>query len=207
MRTSTWISLLAAIAPLSLSCVHAKAFMPLNRTALRASNPQSIRVPSAPPAEFDGDAIKNAFAWGGLFGLALSAAVGGVTNEGISDPAMSIRFEIASAMANRFAMQIVPEDDPEADLRLDIRTTDWGIVSTHIDHYGAKYSGVLVLTDLRTNEVLARSICSGDPIDEPDNPTLEELKEGGSARLKQMLRAAARYCLEDFRKRTLGLYQ
>jgi hypothetical protein len=44
-------------------------------------------------------------------------------------------------------------------------------------------------------------------IDEPDNPTLEAMEHGGAALLKAMLTEAARYCLEDFRKRTLGLYQ
>jgi hypothetical protein len=202
---TTWLLVLSGVLA-GFGCVHARDFIPLNRAALRASKPTRIKVTNPPPANFDGEAFKNSFLLGGLIGMGLSQAIG-VSGDGINDPALKIRFELVLALARRFDLQVVEAGAPDTHLVLDVRTLDWGIVPTRFEHYGAKYSGILRLLDLRTNQVLAQSTCSGTPIDEPDNPTLEAMEHGGAALLKAMLTEAARYCLEDFRKRTLGLYQ
>ena len=126
-------------------------------------------------------------------------------------------------MAKRFSIELVESPNvrtggqhtnahaqggrPSADLMLDIRTTYWGIVPTRMRHYAVKYTGQIALTDLRTGKLLANASCTGDPADDPDNPTIDELKKASPGRLKAMVRIASEYCFQDYRKRVLGLDQ
>ena len=209
MRPAVLSFVLAGIVLLAAGC--GPSFVPLNRTALRASSPRNISAPRLRPSEFDGRAFQGSVALVPLVGVvgALAADVvareTGVSDPRINDPAMMIRFELASALARRFSMEIVSERSLNSDLELNIQTTRWGIVPTRSGYYGAVYEATLKLTDWRTKTVLAEASCGGEPIDDPDNPTLDQLKRTGAGRLKQMIRAAAQFCLDDFRTRVLGL--
>jgi hypothetical protein len=213
----------AAAASVLVGCAQTDAFVPLNRAALRASKPESLLVRNWPSPPFDGAAVKFILPLDiYLLSVAIAGTMGSVDGKGIHDPAVPIRREIAEALAKRFSIKVVDHKDvnirgrstsghPEgharpADLVLDIRTTDWGIVSTRIRHYAAKYGGTLTLTDQRTGDILARATCDGRPVDDPDNPTFDELKAGGASRAKAMIRQAGEYCFQDYRKRVLGLY-
>jgi hypothetical protein len=216
------VRVLAAAVPLLLGCAQGEAFQPLNRPALRASKPQTLLIRNWPPPRFDGSAVKmilplDAF----LIQAAMAGSMGSVDREGIHDPATTMRIDIGKAMAKRFSIEVVDSANGEttapagnwhaegdrlaADLVLDIRTTDWGVVPTRFRHYGAKYTGTLTLTDLRSGKILARSNCDGYPVDNPENPTFDELQTAGPHRLKAMIRTAAEYCYQDYRKRVLGL--
>jgi hypothetical protein len=213
----TW--LLAAAAPVLFGCAPTETFIPLNRAALRVSQPQTLLVRKWPPPPFDGAAVKVALPLDYLISAAIAGTVSSVDGEGMRDPAMLMRMDIGLAMKKRFSVEVIDQDvnmdDRDArpnagarpaDLMLDIRTTDWGIVPTRIRHYTAKYEGTLTLTDLRTGKILARADCGGRPVDTADNPTFDELKEGGASRAKAMVKQAGEYCFLDYRKRVLGLY-
>lgn len=94
---------------------------------------------------------------------------------------------------------------PTPDLALDVRTTKWGIVGTRWGHYAIDYAATLTLTDLRSGKVLAEGICDGAPLDDPKNPTLDELTQAGPEKLRAMVNDAGTFCYEDFRQRVLGL--
>jgi len=87
-----------------------------------------------------------------------------------------------------------------------VRTTDWGIRAFSGRNYGAAYDGMVTLVDGRTGELLARGICSRHPVSLSDGPSLNTLVEDEAALLHDTIAAITDECVEDYRKRLLGLY-
>ena len=87
-----------------------------------------------------------------------------------------------------------------------MRTTDWGIRAFSGRNYGAAYDGMVTLVDGRTGELLARGICSRHPVSLSDGPSLNTLVEDEAALLHDTIAAITDECVEDYRKRLLGLY-
>jgi hypothetical protein len=204
--------LAASAALLSLGCGHKNDFVPLNGASLRASTPRTIRAPMVAPAKFDGESLKGTWIYLAMFGamggaISYAAGAGGsVDGQGINDPAKFMRLELGSLLAKTFEMDFVMGTTP-ADLQLEVSTVEWGIVATRMRHYGVNYQARLRLWDLRTKKLVAQMLCdSGPPRDQPSNPTTEELNsKAGLHLIKGRLGAAADYCLQEFRNRTLGL--
>lgn len=221
--------LLVVTVALLSGCADTSGFLPLNRAALRASGPKTLLVRGWRPAPFDGAAVKFMLPLSMyLLSAAMTGTMDSLGEEGIADPAIRMRLELSQALVKRFSVKVVAQrsqvkvvpprpqvDDSDpaghpitdrADLLLDIRTTDWGIVPTRLRHYAAKYEGTLVLTDLRTGEILARAECGGRPLDNSANPTFERLKAGGASLAKEMIAEAGDVCFQVFRKEVLGLF-
>ncbi len=191
----------------------------LNRAALRASGPRSIAVAAATHVAFDVQTAPGA----ALFGVVgLGIAAGAADNEavklrgpGVEDPAKRIRADILARLARRFGLAITPPADARgdngapvaSDLTLAVDTSVWGTMATGLaGHYGVKYRGTLRLTDNRTHQVIAQGECTSIPADGEDMPALGELEANDGALLKARIRATAEYCIDDYRKRILGLY-
>jgi hypothetical protein len=191
----------------------------LNRAALRASQPRSITLDKTHIAAFDGSTHSVVIPGGGLLG----AAVGETLSEDhsamlgeyqLEDPVAAIRTAILARLVRRFGLSVVSEAEASGevgapvatDLSLAIDTESWGIIRTRASHYGVKYRGSLRLTDNRTHQVIAEGACASRPVDSDDTPTIDELRANEGALLKTLLAATAEYCIDDYRKRVLGLY-
>jgi hypothetical protein len=202
----------------------------LNRPALRATNPRTLAVARSPTPRFVAKTYSGAVTEGlfGLGGLAVAESTfrtngQAITNGGATyDPAVAISERLAEGLAKRFSLRVLPVDGSltqattprelaaryrDADLVLDVRTSNWGFHPTAVEHYGATYDGTLRLIDARTGSVLAEGLCSQHPVPTSDGPTYDELLANDAALLKRMLGSIAESCSDDYRKRILGLYQ
>jgi hypothetical protein len=179
----------------------------------------SITLDKTHIAAFDGSTHSVVIPGGGLLG----AAVGETLSEDhsamlgeyqLEDPVAAIRTAILARLVRRFGLSVVSEAEASGevgapvatDLSLAIDTESWGIIRTRASHYGVKYRGSLRLTDNRTHQVIAEGACASRPVDSDDTPTIDELRANEGALLKTLLAATAEYCIDDYRKRVLGLY-
>jgi hypothetical protein len=201
--------------------------MPLNRAALRASQPRTIVATVPPVPSFkghtSGSGVAAAF---GLVGLAIMEGMAesegkAVRSRGVVDPADPMVSALMPRLAKRFSLEILDSGTAKtrgksatqlsreygkADLVLDIRTHQWGFGPTGMGRYGMRYDGSLQLIDSRNQTVIAHGICQYQPDDDPNAPTYDQLMANDAAVLRASLTAMMNYCLDDYRKRILGLY-
>jgi len=191
----------------------------LNRAALRASRPRSIALAKMGYVAFDTQTSPPGAVFLGVVGVVMAAAMAPgdeATTNGfrMQDPAVAIRAAVLARLARRFGMTVISEAEAQGeqgapvatDLTLAIDTSTWGIMPTRIGHYGVKYRGTLRLTDNRSHQVIAEGECTSLPVDTPDTPTFDEMQGNEGAVLRASLAATADYCIDDYRKRILGLY-
>jgi len=184
-------------------------YQPLNRAALRLSQPHTMVVPDLPPPAFGEE-------YSAIRPRGMAAAVGTALRTcsnkaeidamGLQDPAISIRSVIEPRLSKRFSLQSPPPAMADPDLVLEIATTLWMIEPTGIGSSGLKYEGRIKLIDRRRNVVLADGICKADSGGTAAPRSCNELVKDNGAALKENLRETADYCAEDFRTRLLGLY-
>lgn len=196
------------------------AFLSLNQTTLRESQPRSVLVvqaPSPPLTALRADSVRVGLAGDAVLN-AIDAAPFRATHA--QDPVESIRTRVALRFAARLAVKLVyaPHQlfdergyldrsaaKALADLRLDVHTVQWGIQIVDRGHSGAAYSGKIELFDQRTDTLLARGTCSSRLADN-QAPTYDELLKDDAAELKKELAVAAESCTEEFRLNVLGLH-
>jgi hypothetical protein len=230
------LRVLSGVARIVVGCLLAGGcggpqFQPLNRATLRASQPRSIVAANIPVQPFTVDGQVSAAA---LF-LPAAMIVASVVEmnragaaEGwlrrrrpIADPALTIRERLLEGMAKRFSLQVVNSGGyqtsdtepgklvahyPGVDLILDVRTSDWGVRSFGVGNYGVSYDGTLTLVDARSGQLLARGSCSSHPVTLSDGASLRKLTADDAALLHEQIAAITDGCVEDYRKRLLGLY-
>jgi hypothetical protein len=229
------MAMVVGLASVLAACTGSHGYRVLDRGALRATRPRSILVTRWRPPGFTAGTADGVVPLGmvfGVVGLAATAAVAAVVADSagetvtgggvVDDPAVFIRSELAAALARRFSLTVAMTDvDPKtpqtvwvqpvshlqgADLLLDVRTHEWGIVPTRWSHYGVKYEGSFTLFDLRTQKPIAQGICSSHPIGAADDATFDEIRANNGQRLRDEVQATAQFCADDYRKRILGLY-
>ncbi len=213
------------IAATSLVVGCSPGFQPLNRPALRLTNPRSVAAPKFSTPRF----IINMAGVGFAFGIIGAMVEQSIDNSkfpqrtGVRDPATSIRATLVAALAKRFALEPLDVDataeaaDADAnvgagqparaprspDLVLEIRTSEWGLVRALQGGVGVNYQGTLRLLDARTKKVLAEAVCSVRPA---KGGPVEELAEDHAAGLRAQVEDVAEFCTDDYRHRVLGLY-
>jgi hypothetical protein len=199
-------------------------FQPLNRTTLRASQPRSIVAANAPLRAFTLDPQAPGR---GLIHAVIAmqradqAAAELQRVRPLVDPALTIRDRLLEGMAKRFSLRIVNSGTSETsatspgelaahyrgvDLILNVRTSDWGIRAVGNGNYGPAYDGEVTLIDGRSGELLARGFCSSHPVSLSGGPSLNNLVADEAALLHDTIAAITDECVEDYRKRLLGLY-
>lgn len=133
---------------------------------------------------------------------------------GLVDPSIRIAGELGSRLARRYSLraETVPEERrprPRADLVLAVSTRRWGYgdVRGDLRHYRVNTRFNVVLTDAKSNEVLAQGDCDDEaaPLASRAEPTYKELVAREGARIKEGLEAAATRCIEKYSKWLLGL--
>lgn len=145
-----------------------------------------------------------------------------IEENNIEDPANYISSSLANDLAKTFNLQVASEKDtavsstnvsdlaaeyPQADFILDVRTGSWSFIyfPTDWSHYRVLYSSRLQLIDVKSKRVVADSICSRVPEKTESSPTYEELLAGNAQRLKNELKVAADYCIDQFRSQVFNL--
>jgi hypothetical protein len=229
MRSGSVKDLAGLLLILLLGSCATNGFHSLNRAALRKSQPRSIVIVKSPGPKFivQGDVSVFAVALLGVFAYAGAAVNAGATEARIrrsmplEDPAIRMRATLLDPLAKRFALQVVDRgafatrrtapadlaaDYRGADLILDVRTTEWGIMSFGSGNYGIGYDGTLRLIDARSGQILAEGICTSHPISDQPGPDAKQLMADHGALLKSTLEAVTGDCIEDYRTRVLGLY-
>ena len=216
MRRAALIALFVSATGCSTSWV------PLNPTSLKASQPRSIAVVFARTTGF--------MAWipatsvlmmggGAITGAAMALGTGNriVKDNNIEDPAIVTRRDLFQLLFQKYALAVSPSiqggleneelDFGDADLVLNVRTTDWGLEEFAGDssHARLRYSSRVDLINARTRRSLAQGECEYDAVKGAQTPTFNELLANGAAILKSELSRVERLCFNRFKDRLLGL--
>lgn len=159
----------------------------------------------------------------GMIGAAVTISEGNklVKEHGVEDPAPYIARTLASGLQGRYNTRVSPKGAPVAsdevtdlvknapgsDLVLDVRTINWSFVyfPTSWGRYRVIYSARLRLVDAKGGRVLAEGGCHRAPEQTPDAPSYDELVANSAERLKRELKAAADFCIGEFKSKTLAL--
>lgn len=143
-----------------------------------------------------------------------------VRSKGVIDPADVIQAVLKRGLVNRFALQVLDEgkiqtrgtsaqelarEYPHADLVLDVRTSDWGMLPTSATRYAIFYEGTLRLIDTRRQAIIAEGSCTFRPGKQSHDPSYDALMWQDATILKEKLQTAIQYCVDDYRTRVLGL--
>jgi hypothetical protein len=221
-----WLAF-AALMFCTTSCA-SRGPMPLNRAALRVTKPRTIVATLRPVPPFKGHTSGNGLAGAfGLIGVVILESMAesegrSVRSRGVADPADTLVTALMPRMAKRFSLEILDSGKAQtrgisakdlsreygkADLVLDVRTHQWGFAPTSIGRYGMRYEGSLQLVDTRNQAVIAQGTCMYQSGEDPDAPTYDEMMANDAAVLRASLSAMVNYCLDDYRKRILGLYE
>ena len=145
-----------------------------------------------------------------------------VRENGIPDPAYEIAEELARSMEAKYGTKyagigssIISGDEASSvaaaykttPLALDVKTLNWGFVyfPTDWSKFRVRYSASLRLIDTITANVIAEGDCSSAPEKTDDSPTYDELVGNGASRLMAEIKKAARYCVQQFSSKYLGM--
>lgn len=160
---------------------------------------------------------------GAVAGASMISAGNTVVQENqIPDPSYEIAEEIGRAMEAKYGVKYIGvgtsviKDDNTASvtaaygsttLALDIRTYNWGFayLPFNWDRYRVLYHARLRLIDTAADKVLAEGGCSRSSEQTSDTPNYDELVENGAIRLKNELKQAAKFCVQEFGGKFLGL--
>lgn len=200
-------------------------YLPLNRAALRASQPRTILATRPPYPGFWKSYRARSSLWSELgvvgHGDPEAEAEGlRVRSLGVGDPADMIAVVLLEGLLKRFALRVKHAGEPQTlgksaeelsreyqhtDLVLDVRTTRWGVSPTTATRYALFYQGRLRLIDTRRRAVVADGTCDVRPDHQPDDPSYDALMWNNATILKERLWKVIERCADDYRTRILGL--
>jgi hypothetical protein len=200
-------------------------YLPLNRAALRASQPRTILATLRPYPPFWKTHREWAPVWFGLVGKAVSESAAEAEGSqlrtlGVRDPADAIAVVLLEGLVKRFTLRVKHASEPQplemsakelsgvyphADLVLDVRTTRWGVSPTSATRYAIHYQGRLRLIDTRRRAVVADGTCVVEPDHQPNDPSWDALMWNDAASLKERLWKVIERCADDYRTRVLGM--
>ena len=167
---------------------------------------------------------------GGLFG-AIGGAVAGtyMAKEGdeivqqykVEDPSSQISKEIVKSLSDKFKVSIIDLNNSEletneineissmfknVDYVLDIKTTNWGYTSAQAANiYHIYYTAKLQIIDTNSNAIVAEGVCSHSNSEDGKSFRYEEIVGNNAAKLKEELRFAKDYCVQDFKENVLAM--
>jgi hypothetical protein len=160
----------------------------------------------------------------GMVGVAAMISKGNaiVRENKVEDPADYISSRLIADLAQKHSLSpaenggtLVADETPEklatqyasSNYLLDVRTINWsfGYFPADWNSYRVIYSAKLRLIDTSNAKVMAESFCSRVPDKTDGAPSLDELTANQAQRLKDELRAAADYCIGEFKSNALSL--
>jgi hypothetical protein len=140
---------------------------------------------------------------------------------GLEDPAVYIGSTLMAELAQKHGLipvetgeSLVADESPKklsmqfaaSRILIDIRTIDWGLMNHPVkwNHYGVMYVAKFRIIDTASAKVIAESYCEKPAFTSRPDLTREELLADRAQRLKDELRAAADFCIEEFRTEALA---
>jgi hypothetical protein len=209
-----------AAAALAAGCVSVQQ-IPMDASSAQTLRGKEVALAERKAPDFTAmTADKAAF---GMIGAVAMTSAGNelVKRHGIEDPAVHIGETLAAELGSRYSIRRSPKGAPiltdeaadlakaasSSDIALDVRTLGWAFAyfPTSWARYRVIYNARLRLVDTKSGKVLAEGLCSRVPVQTPESPSYEQLLADNAARLKQELRAAADYCVSEFKVKTLAL--
>jgi hypothetical protein len=138
----------------------------------------------------------------------------------VEDPANHISAALIAGLAEKHDLSVVNSDailvaneSPDklaaqyasSDYLLDVRTINWSFAyfPTDWDSYRVMYSAKLRLINTGNGQIVAESFCARVPEKTAGAPSHNELLANQAQRLKDELRAAADYCVGEFKTKAL----
>lgn len=141
----------------------------------------------------------------GLFGVAGMVSEGNklVDENGVADPAIVVRQQLATLLQEHYGAQPLPVDTaptkatkakelaalhPEADFVLDVRSGGWsyGYYPSKWASYWVGYSAQVQLIDARSGKLLSNMACNGGTRDHANPPSREALHANNAQLLKEV---------------------
>lgn len=196
--------------------------VPLQIDVFNAARPESIaRSVHEKPNFAAATAGKMMF---GLLGSLAMIRAGNriVADNGIEDPAMYIGKVLADQLSESHGIRIhdttdevtasesvseLSEQYQATDLLLDVRTVNWSFIYFPSDwnNYKVIYSVKLRLIDTQAREIMAEGFCIRNPEQTADAPSHDQLLAHRAARLKEELKIAANFCIDEFKTKVLRM--
>jgi hypothetical protein len=178
---------------------------PLNRAALRVSNPRSIKIVTPEPAALDVVHGVRLSAIGAVAGLSEGESL---RTSGATDPSARVASTLAGVLAKRFSLEVVKaEKKPEkkSDLSLVVETKDWIVTCGAFDSRTCevKYHASLKLIDERDGKVLSSGDCTSGGSHARDGK--DATSKLDAALVNEMFDQAADTCVEDYRTKLFSL--
>jgi hypothetical protein len=216
------LSIFVVVATMISGCVSIK-HIPIEQSAISKIKGKEVIVVKRPIPNFAAMTPGKA-AFGGI-GLAFMVSAGNslIQENGISDPAYEIAEELARSMEAKYGTKyagigsnIISDDEVASvvaayktvPLALDVKTLRWDFIyfPTSWSKYRVHYYARLRLIDTSMSNVIAEGDCSSiTPEKTDDAPTYDELVGNGAIRLVAELKKAARYCVQEFSSKYLGM--
>lgn len=142
------------------------------------------------------------------------------TENDLEDPAVYIGSTLVAELSQKYKLTpiensevVVTDESPKkmamqfmtSRFLLDVRTIDWGLMNHPVKWglYGLNYSAKFRIIDTTSAKVIAESYCEKQAFTTRPDFTREELLANRAQRLKDELRAAAEFCIEEFRTKAL----
>lgn len=200
-------------------CVSTKN-VPVNDAATSEIQGKSITTAKREMPDFAAmTAGKAMFAMVGAVAM-ISAGNGIIRDNQVEDPANYISATLVAGLTEKYKLSVVNNDgilvadeSPDklaaqyasSDYLLDVRTINWSFAyfPTDWDSYRVMYSAKLRLINTDNGQVVAESFCARLPEKTEAAPSYNELLANQAQRLKDELRAAADYCVGEFKTKAL----
>ena len=187
-------------------------FQPLDVGALAHAAPRTVSVAIAATPPFETSGSPKFVPFSVLGGAVVTQAAGGAApvKNGLErfDPAKVAKPFVLDGLTQRFRLTEVARGPAAADLIVELKTVEWGLLATRDDRYWLSYVGTLRLLDGQTGIVLAEGTCANPaPRSDTDQPpvALAWAFEGG-ALLQQELWKTANRCADDYLSRVLRIH-
>ncbi|GAB3515604.1 hypothetical protein [Pseudoxanthomonas daejeonensis] len=160
----------------------------------------------------------------GLLGTAAMVSAGNniVDENGVEDPAILVRRQLAQALADRYGAIVLEPDavaskakkpkdlaalHPEADFVFDVRSAGWQFIyfPSNWDNYWMGYNVQTQLIDTRTGRPLASMACGAHTKEHANPPSRDQLLEQEARLLKDVTQHLGWTCVHVLAKEQYGL--
>ena len=160
----------------------------------------------------------------GLLGTAAMVSAGNkiVDENGVEDPAILVRTQLAQALADRYGAIVLEPDPvaskakkpkelaalhPEADFVFDVRSAGWQFIyfPSNWDNYWMGYNVQTQLIDTKTGRPLASMACGAHTKEHAHPPSRDQLLEQEARLLKDVTQHLGWTCVHVLAKEQYGL--
>ncbi len=198
---------------LPAAAIAAKKPIPLSEADAAALQGKTAAVTLHKPASFV--AMTAGKAGFGLLGAGAMIKAGNdfVADNGIEDPAVLVRAQLAPLLQSHYGLQVQPVDTtateekkpakiaklhPDSDVILSVRTHGWSYAyyPASWGEYWIGWSGEVQLIDAKTGKQLSQTYCGANTQSNPIRPKLEDMRANRAQLTKDVLTSLGWLCVQ-----------